>query len=157
MTTNGKIETINYRAAMPDEAPIVEAFWLENGVDATPGWATVVAERDERIIGAVSARADEENLIVGPLVVEKDAGRYVALRLIEKLELGLIGLGAKGYIFRMPPNLADSPWQLIILALANRGLVMDIGDDENGDKWYLRSFDKTFAAQAKQEMNNGTI
>ncbi len=130
---------IKYRSAESTDGKAITDFWdkFNYESDGSIPWATVIAEDWEgSIIGCVSAQMIGNMLIVGPLLVDEGSSHYITLRLIEKLEDGLIKLGADAYYFHVPQE-GSEMWEGIISNLQKRGMVRELGKEED-DTWYIR-------------------
>ncbi len=67
---------------------------------------TIIARRDNKVIGLLSTRPNENSIIAGPLVNPKRNG-LLYLNLVEAYEGVLIRAGVKEYVFNIPQTETD--------------------------------------------------
>lgn len=91
--------TLYHLAATPDEYERVAAF-LETDPD-TPGFPTVYATRDQRIVAVISTHPRSDAVIAGPMALapEIENGAPLMRRLGTFYEGWLRALGVKQYLF----------------------------------------------------------
>ena len=85
---------------------LLKAQGLDDGALSYP---TVMALRDDGVIGLLSTIASHEAIICGPLVVSTPRPIIVALRLIESYENVLRSAGVSQYVFGVDPK-ASGAW-----------------------------------------------
>ena len=104
------------------------------------GWPTVVAIRDDRIIGAMSTHRHDGRIICGPVLV-KVPGRtvFAAFRLIEEYDRYMKQLGIACYYLGL--NLNDPAWISVMDKFSRRYAdsfpIERIGGND-GQMWYRR-------------------
>lgn len=63
------------------------------------GFPTVIAERDEKVIGFLSTHRKDGYVTAGPLVIDKATGPITAMRLLEAYDQVMRALGLQAYLF----------------------------------------------------------
>ena len=125
-----------YRLSEPGDAASLRALWMHNqelfGKPLKLGWPTIVAERNNVIIGFLSTYLDHEIITAGPLILRKGAAPFTTLRLIEAYENILRIAGVKTYFFFFEDQ--NDRWMKFAAKLG----VEPYSVDHNG-KWFRRN------------------
>lgn len=126
-----RVSTRYHIATEPDEYERVAAF-LEVDPDV-PGFPTVFATRDQRIVGVISTHPRTDAVIAGPMKFDPDIDnpRPMARRLGEFYEGWLRAMGVQQYLFS-----ADAANERYVRSLKRMGYdEVDRGEDHI---WFRR-------------------
>ncbi len=97
-----------------------------------PGFPTVVAKRDGKLIGLLSTRPVTEAIVAGPLIVDLPTRGVVTMRLVEAYDIVLRRAGVKNYLFHVKKGKAWA--EQVERALG----VAPYTEDGHGNLWFKR-------------------
>jgi hypothetical protein len=95
---------------------------------------TIIAERDEEVIGIISRRDEKFGIVAGPMVVAVDRPQFVLLKLADMFEKVLKTLGITTYMFAV-----DSLHEQWVDIINKTGMAELIDDKQDRYLWFKRT------------------
>lgn len=117
-------------------APDTDLSWF---FDCDHAWPTIVALRDDQVIGAISTRPINDMVICGPLLVAVSNPAFVATKLIAEYDLAMRDMGIKAYYLAIDKE--NGRWTRAIEKFIDRysdGFHVEPIGDKEGRTWYKR-------------------
>lgn len=91
--------TLYIPAVQEDEPDIRELIAISDVPQTKLGYPTILAKKEDEVVGVISTNPDEEFIMVEPLIAPNG---FIFMRLIEHMETALKKVGCSSGLFRVP-------------------------------------------------------